>query len=84
MSLDFINVQIAALEATITAYNAAILALTETPIVSYTLNTGQGSQTVARRDLDKMTSARNRMMGELDQLCTLRDGDGSPIMTPAF
>lgn len=50
----FLSARIATTQALIVAYEAAILALTTTPVVSYTLDTGQGRQTVTRQNIDAM------------------------------
>lgn len=50
-------------------YDKAILALSKTDgIKSYTLNTGQGSQTVTRQDLNMLLETRQLLLSQIYDL----------------
>jgi len=76
--------QIAVLETIITAYNAAIIALTTGGIESYTMDTGQSRQTVTKQNLNKMRADRQSLMNERSTLKIRCYGGGSITMRPGW
>lgn len=49
-------------------YNQAISTLADVNVKSYTLDTGQSSQTVTRQDLAMLTEKRRELMAQIRQL----------------
>ena len=85
MDNAFLAESIAALKVRIRAYEAALLALaTNGGMQSYTLDTGQGRQTVTRYDIGTM----ERALAGLYNQCTILDrrlnGGGSILARPAW
>lgn len=76
MDCAFVQDRITAVKAQIIAYETAILALTTGGIASYTLNTGQTTQTVTKLDIEKMDKAVDSLMNRLATL-EARCGKGS-------
>lgn len=74
--------QITAVKALITAYNAAILAVTVGGVQSYTLDTGQSRQTVTKYDIDKMNETLNSLLNRLATLEARLGGCGVAIVRP--
>ena len=84
MSSEFDLQLISDLEAEITAYNAAILALTTVGIYRYTMDTGQNRTEVERNKLPQLRAAREAALVMLDTT-RARCGDGGVNqMRPAF
>ena len=84
MADAFLTAQLTAIEAQITAYNAAILALATGGVESYTLDTGQSRQTVTKLNLD---SLNNVVDGLLNQRAVIRarcTGNGVLIGRPGY
>lgn len=50
----------------VTAYEAAILALSSGTVRSYTLSTGQSSQTVSKRDVSRLQSELDTALARLE------------------
>jgi hypothetical protein len=75
--------QITASKAQVTALNAAILFLYSNPHQSYTLNTGQSSQTVRRPDVERL---QDQLNGILNLIATLeaRCNGASQQIVPGF
>jgi hypothetical protein len=75
--------QITAVKTLITAYNAAILALTVGGVQSYILDTGQSRQSVTKFDLKEMNTALDSLLNRLATLEARLGGCGVVIMSPA-
>jgi hypothetical protein len=84
ISNAFLDDRITATEAAIVAYEAAITSLTANPTLSYSLDTGQGKQSVTRQDLAKLQEGLDGLYERLENLCTRRNGGGSTVMRPAY
>lgn len=80
----FLDARITATKTTIVAYETAIDALVTSQVLSYTLNTGQGSQTVTRQDLKGLQESLDVLYERLENLCNRRNGAGTVIMRPGF
>ena len=72
----FIQSRITALQAQIVAYETAMTSLSSSAVKSYTLNTGQTTQTVTKRDLSRLQSELDWLLGRLQYWDTLLNNDG--------
>jgi len=84
MDATFLADRITAVKAAIVAYEAAILAIATDGAQSYTLDTGQSRQTVAKLDLPAL---QKTLDGLYNQLCVMEarlTGNGVLIGRPAF
>lgn len=87
MKLSVIESQITAYEAQIAAYNAAILALTAANgVQSYSLNTGQSTQSVTRTDLPSLQESLSKLLAAYQDMCALYKNikGNSVVVRPAF
>ncbi len=84
MDASFIQSQIEATKTLITAYNAAILALIEGGVQSYTLDTGQTRQTVTKLDLDHLEKRLDSLMNRCATLEARLNGSGTSIARGAW
>ena len=84
MDNSFIQTQIDATKAQITAYNAAVLALATGGVQSYTLDTGQTRQTVTKLDLDQLNKVLNSLMNTCATLEARLNGSGTSIARGAW
>jgi hypothetical protein len=84
MRRDFLQGRIDALEAIIIAYEEAILALSTSKVFQYTLNTGQGSQTVTKADLIRMRKDLAIMYNDLCMLKARLNGGNTNIARPVW
>jgi len=82
ISSTFLTDRVAALQAQIIAYDDAIQALITTPVLSYTLDTGQDRQVVTRLNLAELQRTRNSLWNLLDVLCVRLTGQGSITVRP--
>lgn len=64
-------------------YNQAIAALTEAGVKSYSLDTGQSSQSVTRQDLAMLYKEQQTLTGRIRQL-ELFLGEGKPGVRNVF
>lgn len=62
---EFIDARIAAITAIIIAYETAITALSSGTIKSYTLNTGQTTETVSKKDVVRLQSGLEGLISQL-------------------
>lgn len=76
-----IQARITALEAQITAMEAAMLTASAKDIEEYSFNSGDGSQRVVNRDLDKMQKALDVLYRLLEYQYNLLRGRGIVRMT---
>jgi CBS domain containing-hemolysin-like protein len=72
----FIQSRITALQAQIVAYETAMTSLSSSAVKSYTLNTGQTTQTVTKRDLSRLQTELDWLIGRLQYWDTLLNNDG--------
>ena len=79
----FLETQKIAMEAQITAINAALLFLYDNPHKSYDLNTGQGSQKVTREDTASLNTQLDVLLDRRSTLQTRCDGATLQII-PGF
>lgn len=82
-STDFIKARIAATESLIVAYEAALEALSN-GVLSYTLDTGQGRQTVTRQDVGRINDMLDGLYNRYVTLCARIDGSGVLRVRPNF
>lgn len=80
---DFIDAQIEAVKAAITAYNAAILAIAVNGVQSCRLMTGQTDQMVTKASLATLRLTRAELLGELQTLSALKCG-GTVTVIPGW
>ena len=83
MSSDFWQEQVTQTKAIITAYNAAILALSTGKTQSYTLNTGQTTQAVTRKDIGRLNGDLDVLLNRLATLEARCDGSAHTVQ-PAW
>lgn len=82
MDAEFCQERIAATKAQIVAYEDAVLALADTSIQSYTLDTGQSRQVVTRYDIASMQKTIDSLYNRLVTLQARCNGGGSVIAQP--
>ena len=75
----YIQTRITAINAQITAYETAMTALSSSSVKSYSLNTGQTSQTVTKRDLSRLQTELDWLIGRLQYWDDLLNGTGTVI-----
>lgn len=80
----FLEQQLTAVEAAISAYRAAVLALGTGGVQSYTLDTGQTRQTVTKANLTEMRRAVDSMMNERAVLRAQLGCGGHTYVVPGF
>jgi len=71
-------------KAMIAAYEDAILAVSAGQVQSYTLNTGQTTQSVTKSNLDGLKRGLDSLYALLDTLCARRYGSGTIIGAPSW
>lgn len=76
--------QLTAAKAMVVAYNAAILALATSNVLSYTLDTGQSRQTVTRNDLASLRATRDGLLNEVATLEARLYGCGTITAAPIW
>lgn len=84
MADTFLTGKIAAIEALINVYDAALLALGEGGMQTYTLDTGQDRQTVTKLDVASLTRTRGSLYNERATLLARCTGDGTIIARPSW
>jgi len=80
----FILTQIAAIEAQIIAYRAAVTAVASGGVQSYEIDTGQTRERVTKVDLLRLNGIISWLMNERATLRALLYGNGSTHVTPNF
>lgn len=76
--------QIADAKTILAAITAAITALADLTVQSYTLDTGQSVETVKRTDLPKLLASRRSMQNELCTLQARQTGSGVVHVVPGW
>jgi hypothetical protein len=71
-----IETQITALKAQLVATTTAITSLSSGTLKSYTIDTGQTSRTVTKKDIRGLQESRQTLIGEIQFWSILRDNDG--------
>lgn len=84
MNQAFLEERIEFTKQLIVATEAAILALTEGGVQSYTLDTSQSRQTVSKFDLPKLNADLDVLYNRLAGLCNRLNGDQVIHVRPAF
>ncbi len=86
MSIDntYLDEQITRTKALIDAYYAAILAISTGKNQSYTLNTGQTTQSVTKANLKDLNESLDVLYKRLETLCQRRYGAGTVVSRPAW
>jgi len=84
MDIATLEAEIATTTLILTALGAAILALADPTVSSYSLDTGQTSQTVRRQDLPALYKQRTALQGELCALQARLSGSGAVQVRPWF
>ena len=72
----YIQTQIDSIKTIIEAYQVAILALATGTVDRYTINTGQTTQSVTKRDLSRMRLELNGLMSDLQTWDDMLNGTG--------
>lgn len=80
---EFIQTQITRIEAMLTAYNDAIIAITTGQIQSYSLNTSQSVQTVTKHNIAAIQRQYSALLSQHESLCARIHG-GSVQARPCF
>ena len=84
VSKAFLDTQIAATEAAITAWTMAQTAFASNGLMKmYKIDTGQTVQTVTREDVDLVQKTIDSLYNQLSTLCARRDGAAS-VVRPAW
>lgn len=84
MDCEFLQQRIEATKLLIIAYENAILQIEANPTQSYTLNTGQTTQTVSRFDLNRLQATLDALMNRLVTLEARLNGGGVINMGAAW
>ena len=84
MGSDFLQEQIDATKALITAYNTAVLNLVTGQISQYTLDTGQSRQVVTNQSIATLNNAIDVLLNRLVTLGARQTGSGSTTTVPAW
>lgn len=84
MGDTFLESQITIIETQITAYNTAITFLITNPTQSYTLDTGQSTQSVTRQNLKDMQNTLDLLFSRRDALLARCQGKGTVIARPEW
>jgi len=80
---QFLQARIAATQAQIVAYEDALLALNG-GMQSYTIDTGQGRQTVTRASISEINRTLDALIDRLDTYETRLNRNGGAIARPAW
>lgn len=78
----WISAKIEKTRALIDALDDAILALSTTGIMEYTINTGQSTQRVTRQDVTRLTEQRAALFQHYDSLCARVTNGGAIQVIP--
>jgi len=78
MSLDIIQTQITFLESVIPDLQAVILKLSTNPRATYSVNTGQSSESVTGKDVNRLRALLNGFISDLQYYSDLAEGEGDP------
>lgn len=84
MSDAFLRQQISAIEAQITAWQAAATALGAGQIASYSLDTGQSKQNVTNANIQVLNDAIDGLYNRLETLEIRLNGGGTVTVTPGW
>ena len=71
----FVQARITAIQAQIVAYETAMTALSSGKVKSYSLNTGQTTQSVTKRDLSQMQTELDYLIGRLQYWDSMLNND---------
>jgi len=82
--MTFLSDRIAAVEAQIIAFEAAMLALGNDNIQAYTLDTGQSIQKVTRLDIEWMTNVINSLYNQHTVMTARMNRSGAIIGHPSW
>lgn len=83
MSTAYLRDRITRIQAQITAVEDAILAIATGQVSSYSLDTGQGKQTVTKASLPALNALVDSLLNRLSEL-QLRCGDGGSLVRPLY
>jgi hypothetical protein len=84
MDSEYCQAQIDILKPLIAAYQAVLLQLAQNPNKSYTLNTGQTTESVSKYDIDKIRDMVNGLQGDLQYWYDCLNNTGTSILGPAY
>ena len=73
----FIQARITAITAIITSYETAITSLSSGTLKSYTINTGQTTESVTKRDLTRISTELDSWVRRLEYWDTMLNGGGT-------
>jgi hypothetical protein len=80
----FLQERIDATKAQIVAYEDAVVALLNDTIQSFSINTGQTSESVTKRDVDKLEATISSLYNRLATLEARRNGSGITQGVPGW
>ena len=80
----FLSARIAYYEAQITAVEAALTALIDTPVFQYTFDTGQTREVVTKYDIPRLEAMLDRLASRLQYWCKMKNGGGTFNAGAAF
>jgi LPS sulfotransferase NodH len=84
MDATFIQARIATIESQITAAEAVLTKLLANPNRSYTLNTGQTTESVTKYDIERIQAMIETMVGQLQFWEDCLNGTSGCIGRPGF
>ena len=84
MDADFIQTQIDTIKAQITSYNEVLTAIALNPNKSYSLNTGQTTESVTKQDVAKIHELIRGLVSDLQYWYDLLNNTGSIIAGPGY
>lgn len=84
MNKSFIQARVTFYENLIAVYEAALLAFDNPTLEQYTLNTGQTTQTVKRRDIQMLIDKLDGIYNQHSIWCNRLNGGNTTIMRPGW
>lgn len=79
VTAEWLQSRITATKAMIEEYESAVIALSTGTVKSYTLNTGQTTQSVTKKDVSRLQADIDSMYGRLDYWDMRLNGGGPSI-----
>jgi hypothetical protein len=83
MDEDFLNERITRTKQLIVAYEDVLLKIAANPARSYTINTGQTTETVTRHDAESLQRLLRVLYNQLNNFTQMADYDGPTIVVPS-
>ena len=79
----WLDARIASTQRQIEAYESCLEAL-NAGTYSYSLDTGQGRQTVTRNEIGRLQATYDQLLIRYQSLCNTRDGSAITVVNPAW